>query len=176
MKTRTLICGLTLATLLAAALPAAPQEAGKNPLDQLAWMVGGKWQADGDKGPDGKPFHVEWTCRWGANQRTLDFTVRFLVNGKLIPVYNGLYAWNPATKKLIFVYTDNEGALTEGEAVMDGDRLEQDFHVTQADGTTQPFRSTIVRQGPDAYDWHVQSQKDGAWQEMFSLKYKRSRN
>jgi hypothetical protein len=176
MKTRGLLCSLMLVLMLAVALPAHSEVQAENPLDQLAWMVGGKWVAEGDKGPDGKPFHAEWSCNWGANHRTLEFTVWFRMDGKLLPAYNGLYAWDPGGKKLIFVYTDNEGALTEGEAVMSGDRLEQDFHITGIDGVARPFRSTIVRQGPDAYDWNVQRQKDGEWTVMFGLRYKRTRS
>ena len=139
-------------------------------------MVGGKWQADAAKGPDGKPFHAEWKCRWGANHRTLEFTVWFLTDGRLVPVYTGLYAWHPAKKKVIFVYTDNKGALTEGEVEMRGDRMEQDFHIIGADGVSRPFRSTIVRRGPDRYAWTVLTSKDGAWTPMFSLHYTRSRD
>jgi hypothetical protein len=174
MKTRTLICGLTLATFLAAAVPSRSQPPAENPLNQLAWMVGGKWQAAAAKGPDSKPFHAEWKCRWGANHRTLEFTVWFLADGHLTPVYEGLYAWHPAKKKLIFVYTDNHGALTEGEAVMSGNRLEQDFHIIGADGVSRPFRSTIIRRGQDTYDWSVLSNKNGSWTVMFTLQYKRS--
>jgi hypothetical protein len=176
MKIRRLLCALALVLMQVSAVPAQSQEQTENPLDQLAWMVGGKWVAEGDKGPDGKPFHAEWSCRWGANHRTLEFTVWFLTDGKLMPVYEGMYAWHPGKKKLIFVYSNNEGALTEGEAVMNGDRLEQDFHIAQIDGTVQPFRSTIVRQGADDYDWNVQRQKDGVWTVMFALKYRRTKS
>jgi hypothetical protein len=175
MKTRRILCAFALALLLTGAIPARAQAQSDNPLHPLAWMAGGTWRADAPQGPDGKPFHAEWKCRWGANHRTLDFTVWFLTDGKLVPVYNGLYAWHPGRKKLIFVYADNRGNLTEGEAVMNGERLQQDFHIVSADGVARPFRSIIVRQGPDAYDWHVQRKKDGAWTEMFALKYKRSR-
>jgi hypothetical protein len=174
MKTRTLICGLTLAAVLAAAVPSRSQQPAENPLNQLAWMVGGKWQAEAAKGPDGKPFHAEWKCRWGANHRTLEFTVWFRTDGRLTPVYEGIYAWHPAKKKLIFVYTDNHGALTEGEAVMSGNRLEQDFHIISSDGVSRPFRSTIVWRERDSYDWTVLTSKDGNWTAMFTLKYKRS--
>ena len=176
MKTRALVCAISLTLILAAAVPAKAQGPAGNPLNQLAWMVGGKWQADAAKGPDGKPFHAEWKCRWGANHRTLNFTVWFRTDGRLVPVYTGLYAWNPAKKKLIFVYTDNEGALTEGGVVVDGNRLEQYFHIIGTDGVSRPYRSTIMRRGQDSYDWNVQSQKDGAWIPMFTLQYKRSRD
>jgi len=66
--------------------------------------------------------------------------------------------------------------LTEGESVMRGDRMEQDFHIIGTDGVSRPFRSTIVRRGPDRYDWIVLTSKDGAWTPMFTLQYKRSRD
>lgn len=178
MNTRTLICTLTLVTILGGALPAKSQEpsAAENPLNQLAWMVGGKWKADGEKGPDGKPFHVEWSCKWADNERNLKFTTWFLIGGKLVPVYDGIYVWHPAKKKFAFVYTDNKGNLTEGEAVVSGDRLEHDFHIVGVDGVSRAFRSMIVRRGPDNYDWEVRGEKDGVWTEMFALKYKRSRS
>jgi len=160
--------GLSSAGLLAQAPPS-------NPLDQLAWLVGGKWVADGDKGPDGKPFHVESAIRWGDNGRVIQFTTRFREEGKMVPVYSGIYAWHPAKKKMVFLYTDNTGALTEGDAVMDGDRLEQEFSLVGSDGVARPFRSTVVRRGRDDYDWSVRREKDGAWTVMFALKYKRIR-
>ena len=178
MNTRVWVRALLLVILMGIAVPSRPQEqsAPENNLNQLAWMVGGKWKADGEKGPDGKPFHVEWSCKWGDNQRNLKFTTWFLIDGKLVPVYDGIYAWHAAKKKFVFLYTDNEGNLTEGEAVVNGDRLEHDFHIVGADGVARPFRSTIIRHGADDYDWNVQHEKDGAWTEMFALKYKRSRS
>ena len=175
MKTRTILCTLALVVTLGAAPAAQSQEQSDNPLNQLAWMVGGKWEANVDQGPNGKPFHAEWQAKWGANHRTLNFTVWFLTDGKLVPEYNGLYAWNPGKKKIIFVYADKEGNLTEGDAVMSGERLEQEFHIIGTDGTARPFRSTVVRNGADAYDWNVEHQKDGAWEQMFALKYTRTR-
>jgi len=178
MNTRALVRALLLVLLvgIAVLLRAEEQKPAENPLNQLAWMVGGKWQADGEKGPDGKPFHVEWSSKWADNQRNLKFTTWFLIGGKLVPVYDGIYAWHPAKKKFAFMYTDNEGNLTEGEAVVSGDRLEHDFHIVGTDGVSRPFRSTIIRRGPDDYDWEVRGEKEGVWTEMFGLKYKRSRN
>ncbi len=177
MKTRSLTGMLIFVALLAVSRPALTQEtaATQNPLDQLAWIVGGKWEANGEKGPDGKPFHVEMSCRWGENHRALQFTTWFAKDGKLVPVYNGVYAWHPAKRKIIFVYTDDEGNLTEGEAVMNGDHFEQDFQIVGVDGVSRPFHSTIVRRGTDDYDWDVQGLKGGAWTKMFGLQYHRSR-
>jgi hypothetical protein len=168
---------VTLAAILAGwagVLKAETAPAEPNPLESLAWMMGGKWTADGDKGPDGKPFHVEVKFNWTENHRGLKFTTWFLVGGKLVPVYEGLYAWHPVKKKFAFLYSDNEGNLTEGEAALIGDHLEQEFNIVSVKGTEKTFRSTIVHTAPDDYDWSVQRQnKDGAWVVMFGLKYKR---
>src|SRR5512146_46814 len=74
MKAQRLVCALALVLMFASAIPARAEEQAENPLNQLAWMMGGKWEANGEKGPNGKPFHVEWSCHWGANHRTLEFT------------------------------------------------------------------------------------------------------
>ncbi len=178
MKSRMTLRIVLTAVFLAAAVPgiAQTQPAADNPLNQLAWMTGGKWVADGERGPDGKPFHVESTIDWGDNGHVIKFTTRFREDGKLVPVYTGIYAWHPAKKAIVFLYTDNHGSLTEGEATMSGDRLEQQFQIIGADGIAKPFRSTIVRRGPDEYDWAVLRQKEGKWEEMFGLKYRRQQD
>jgi len=174
MRTRVVVSLLAVMTCLASALNSETQPATPNPIDQLSWMMGGRWTAEGDKGPDGKPFYVESKFSWAENHQALKFTTWFLTDGKLVPVYSGLYAWHPAKKKFKFLYTDDKGALTEGEATWSGNHLEQEFQIVGVDGTAHTLRSTIVRTGPDDYDWNVQHQdKSGAWVVIFGLKYRR---
>lgn len=174
MRIGVLVSVMAVLMGLAGSLKSQSPPAPQNPLDPLAWRIGGTWTADGDKGADGKPFHVESKFNWTENHRGLKFTTWFLINGKLAPVYDGLYAWHPAKKKFTFLYTDNEGSMTEGEATWNSDHLEQEFQIVGADGTAHIFRSTIVRTGPDDYDWNVRHQnKEGEWVVMFGLKYKR---
>ncbi len=171
---RTLLAAV-LMTLSAAAAAQTPP-AGTNPMEPLSWFVGGKWVAEGDKGPDGKPFHVESAMTWGENGRVLQFTTWFREDAKLVPVYSGIYAWNPARQRFSFLYTDNHGNMTHGEARVEDNHLEQEFEIVGPDGASRPFRSTIVRHGPDDYDWNVQGLKEGKWAVLFALKYKRVRD
>lgn len=174
MRFRVLIAVVAVLIGLARPLKPETQPAAPNPLDQLAWMIGGTWTAGGDKGPDGKPFHVECKLSWSENHCEIKFTTWFLIDGKLTPIYEGFYAWHPAKKKFTFLYTDNEGALTEGEATMTGDHLDMEFQIVEVSGTAHTLRSTIVRTGPDGYDWNVRGQnKDGEWFVIFGLKYQR---
>ena len=174
MRIRVLVCVLTALLGLAGALKSENPPPTANPIDQLAWLIGGRWTADGDKGPDGKPFHVEVNFRWAENHRGLMFTTWFLIDGKLVPVYEGLYAWHPAKKKFVFLYTDNEGNLTEGEAAWSDSHLEQEFQIVGSDGVAHTLRSTVARTGPDDYDWNVRRKdKEGTWAVIFGLKYHR---
>ena len=174
MRVRVFILGVAVLLGLAATIKSQSQPAAKNPMDSMAWMVGGTWTSDGEKGPDGKPFHVESKFNWTENHRGIKFTPWFLMDGKLVPVYEGLYAWHPLKKHFTFLYTDNEGNLTEGEATMSGDHLEQEFQIVNTNGTANTFRSAVVQTGADDYDWNVRHQnKAGEWVVMFGLKYKR---
>src|SRR5208283_4343869 len=133
MRRRVVVSLVVVLLGLAGPLRSQSQAADQNPLNQLAWMMGGKWTAEGDNGPDGKPFHVECKLNWTENHRGMKFTTWFLIDGKLVPVYEGMYAWHPVKKKFSFLYTDKEGNLTEGEATMTGDHLEQEFQIVGVD-------------------------------------------
>ncbi len=166
--------GFALTTMVVGPTAASEIATQSNPVEeQLGWIVGGKWVAEAKNGPNGTPLRVELVCRWGANHRVIEFATSFVSGGKPVPTYEGIYAWHPIKKKLAFWYADREGNLTDGEATMDGNRLLQEFRVSRVDGTSNEFRSTIERQGPDAYDWSVSGQKDGAWVVLVALKYKR---
>jgi hypothetical protein len=168
------LLGLTLTFMVVVPTAASGDAREENPLEQkLGWIVGGKWVAEARNGPDGKPLRVELVCRWGLNHRVIEFSTSFVSGGKATPTYDGIYVWHPIKKKLAFWYADREGNLTDGEATTDGNRLLQVFRVSKVDGTSKEFRSTIERQGLDAYDWSVSGQKDGAWVVLVALKYSR---
>ena len=109
--------------------------------------------------------------RLGANHQAIEFLTKF--NGQ--PHYNGFYAYNAATKTIGFYYTSSEGDLTIGTAVPDpdGKTLRQDFDLTDADGKVTHIRSTIVRDGDNAYWFTVFLQKNGEWSPEFKIHYER---
>jgi hypothetical protein len=49
--------------------------------------------------------------------------------------------------------------------------LRQEFDITKVDGTIQHVRSTIVRDGNDAYWFTVFLQKKGEWSPEFKIRY-----
>lgn len=155
---------------LAQSKPATTNSAN-SPLAPVAWLVGGTWVSDVKDPSDGTVTHVENHIGWAPNHQAIEFNTDF--NGK--PHYNGFYAYNPAAKTIGFYYTNSEGELTIGTATpdTDGKTLHQDFDIMHTDGRTGHIRSTVVRDGNDAYWFTVFMQKNGEWAEVFKIRYER---
>ncbi len=142
-----------------------------SPLEPVAWFVGGTWVSDVKDPGDGSVTHVENKIDWAPNHQAIEFFTKF--NGQ--PHYNGFYAYNPATKTIGFYYTNSEGELTIGTATPDSDgkTLHQDFDISHVDGRVSHVRSSIVRDGNDAYWFTVFLQKDSEWVQAFKIRYER---
>ena len=163
---------LSVLALDAAAQSQSPAKSTASPLDPVAWLVGGTWTSDVKDPQDGSVTHVENRITWAPNHQAIDFVTDF--NGK--PHYNGFYAYNPAAKTIGFYYTNSEGQLTIGTSTPDpeGKTLQQNFEVIQPDGKTGKVRSTLVRDGNDAYWFSVSMpNKEGDWAEVFKIRYER---
>ena len=166
-----LLLALILGSSLAAQSNTAPAPAAPDPLSAMAWFVGGTWTSDVKDTSDGTVTHVEERIRWSPNHQEIVFNVDF--NGK--PHYDGFYAFNPATKKIDFYYTSSEGELTIGTVTPDpdGKTFHQEFDIMHTNGTIGHLRSTLVRDGDNAYGFSVLMQKNGEWQQVFHIRYER---
>ncbi|MGA9567384.1 MAG: DUF1579 family protein, partial [Candidatus Korobacteraceae bacterium] len=94
-------------------------------------------------------------------------------NGK--PHYNGFYAYDAAKAAIRFYYTADNGDLTIGTATpdLDGKTLHQEFDIVHPSGKTDHVRSTVVRDGENAYLITVFVQQNGDWKQIFEITYKR---
>jgi uncharacterized protein DUF1579 len=167
-----LACLLVLMGSAFAQAQFAPNKPAESPLAPVSWLVGGTWTSDVKDPDNGSTTHVENHITWAPNHQAIQFVTDF--NGK--PHYNGFYAYDPAKKTINFYYTAENGQLTIGTATPDADgkTLHQEFDVVQPSGTTQHIRSTILRDGNDAYDFSVFMQdKAGEWAQVFKIRYER---
>ena len=150
----------------------APPKPAESPLVPVSWLVGGTWTSDVKDPDSGSVTHVENHITWAPNHQAIQFVTDF--NGT--PHYNGFYAFDPAKKTINFYYTAENGQLTIGTATPDADgkTLHQEFDIMSPDGKTGHVRSTIVRDGSDAYDFSVFVQdKAGEWTPVFKIRYER---
>ena len=150
--------------------PAAPAKE-QDPLAPLSWIIGGSWSTVVKDKDDAHPVHVVNRPTWAPNRRAIIFDVYF----DTTPHYYGFYAFNPATKNIDFYYTSSDGELTTGTASADpdGKTLWQEFDIRHTNGVTAHLRSSIVRDGDNAYWLTVFTQKDGQWAQAFRIRYER---
>ena len=150
---------------------AAAATASAERLSAMAWFAGGTWVSEVKDPSDGSVTKVEERIRWSPNHQALVFNVDF--DGK--PHYDGFYAYNPATKQIDFYYTSSAGELTIGTVTPDADgkTFHQEFDLMHVNGNTGHLRSTLVRDGENAYEFSVLVQKNGDWQQVFHIRYER---
>ncbi len=151
--------------------PTAPAKKAESPLAPVAWLTGGTWLSDVKDPQDGSMTHVENHITWAPNHQAIQFVTEF--NGK--PHYNGFYAYDAAKAAIRFYYTADNGDLTIGTVTpdLDGKTSHQEFDIMHANGQTDHVRSTVVRDGQDAYQFTVFVQQDGEWEQIFEITYKR---
>src|SRR6516162_871683 len=150
---------------------ASPAKTVDSPLAPVAWLVGGTWMTDVKDPQDGTVTHVENHITWAPNHQAIQFVTDF--NGK--PYYNGFYAYDPAKQSINFYYTSEAGQLTIGTSTPDADgkTLRQEFDVTQPSGVTNRIRSTVARDGNNAYVFTVFEPENGEWKQLLQIIYKR---
>lgn len=142
-----------------------------SPLEPVAWFVGGTWVADPKDPQTGKATHIDNRITWAPNHQAIEFLVKFDNEAH----YNGFYAYDAASKTIKFFYTSSDGALTVGTCTPEdgGKTLTQEFDITGRDGSVTHLRSSIVRDGDNAYHFTVFMMKNGAWSPELKVDYQR---
>jgi hypothetical protein len=170
---RPAIFALMIGVAVTAAAQSVPKAAtsAEDHFAPVTWLIGGTWTSDVKDPDSGTVTHVQNQVRWAPNHQAIEFVTEF--GGK--PHYNGFYAYDAASKSVRFYYTSSEGELTTGTAALDvdGKTLHQDFDIVHSNGSVGHLRSTIVRDGPDAYGFSVFMSKNGEWAKVFEIRYRR---
>jgi hypothetical protein len=65
-----------------------------DPLDPLAWTVGGQWVAHA-KTDDGGPLAIELNFTRAGHGKTINNQVVFMSKDKAVTQYQGTYWWHP---------------------------------------------------------------------------------
>ena len=92
------------------------------------------------------------------------------------PKYEGetIYAWDPATKAVVFRYLSNDGLFLNGTVEQHGDSLVFPSQYPDDKGHQTEVRSVWIRQGQSAYR-AMQFQRDGGvWKPALDVVYRRT--
>jgi hypothetical protein len=150
--------------------PEPPKQA--NPMDPLAWLVGGVWTADAAKLAPGM-LRIETQYVWSDNHRFLRFTTHFVSTQGTLRNYDGNMYWDPARKALRMWYLSASGEMTESLIALDGDRWQMDFAGTNFEDKPAQLRVIVDRKSSDLYHWSLSEKAGDLWKPLLGLDYAR---
>lgn len=166
----TLLVFAALNLLARAESPAAAKP--PSPCAPLEFLVGGVWVASVSE-PGQPSTTIELRVERNENQQGLRFRSEFVRGAKHDPYTNGLYAWNGAKKKLVIVYTDMTGSLTEGDLTQEGETLVHTLTATGPTGKIEPVQVRMTPIGSDVFTNEIYLSKNGAWEKFIAVRYER---
>src|SRR5207302_7149356 len=128
-----------------------PSASSEFSLAPIAFLAGGVWRAHLPPGPNGAKVEIELKADWSANHQAIRFDSTWMIEGKRKPYTSGIYCRNAAKKRIVFMYADAEGGLSEGAITIDNGVLVHDFTVAERTGTVSNVRCRLTANPPSAF-------------------------
>ncbi len=120
-------------------------------LEAIAFLTTHEWDAKLPDSPEGKKKKIHARFTWAQNE-AIRMTNQFVTDGKASPYIDGLYAWDPQQKVIVFWYVGAEGSLTKGTVKMEDGKLVHEFQEIQRDGATAEYVARVTPHGNEAWD------------------------
>ena len=143
----------------------------ESPYAGLESFIGGVWRADlpNPKGPS--EVHIDLSFSWALNHQGIRFDSEFVKGDKHKPYVSGIYAWNPALKKIVMTYTDSSGSLTEGTVAVADDVVTLSLEEAARDGSLTKVRVVELKEGTDKFINEISVEKDGVLEPVAKVIY-----
>lgn len=142
------------------------------PIQQLAWLQGGVWVADGTKlGPGLQK--IETRYQWSDNGAYLRFTTHFVFEKGVAKQYDGNMYWDAEKKALAIWYMSAAGEIIQGPMEWGGDVLKVTFRGQDFEGNIADMMVEVTKKSGDHYHWVVSEKNGAGWKQLGELDYLR---
>ena len=149
------MCALAWAgSAVLAADPAIPPNFGP-----LVFLTTHEWDGQLPDSPDGKKMKIHAVFTWAQNGQAIRISNQFVTDGKPMPYIDGLYAWDPRRRVLLFWYVDAKGSLYQGTVKPENGKLVHEFQESEPDGKTADFVARVTPQGDEGWDNEIFARK-----------------
>jgi hypothetical protein len=158
----------TIAVLYAHAQTFAPSAAA---LEPIAFLTAHEWDAKLPDSPEGKKKKIHARFTWAQNRQAIRISNEFVTDGKASPYIDGLYAWDPQQRVIVFWYVSAQGSLTKGRVKMEDGKLVHEFQETQPDGKTAEFVARVTPHGNEGWDNEIFARKANGLTPLVKVRY-----
>lgn len=166
-----LLSGLLVWPIFFAVAEESPAKAPSSPLAPLAFFTAHEWDAKLPDSPDGKKMSIHARFTWAENRQAIRISNQFIIDGKPTPYIDGVYAWHPEKRTIIFVYSNAEGGLYEGTVRVEDGKLVHEFQEVHPDGKIDPLLARVTPHGTESWDNAIFARKNGALTPLVQVQY-----
>jgi hypothetical protein len=128
-------------------------------LEPIAFLTTHEWDAKLPDSPEGKKKKIHARFTWAQNHQAIRISNELVTDGKASPYIEGLYAWDPQQRAIVFWYVDAKGSLSKGTVKMENGKLVHKFQETQPDGKTAEYVARVTPHGSEAWDNEIFARK-----------------
>jgi dipeptidyl aminopeptidase/acylaminoacyl peptidase len=128
-------------------------------LKPIAFLTTHEWDAKLPDSPDGKKIKIHARFSWAQNRQAIRVSNEFVTDGHGSPYIEGLYAWDPQQRVIVFCYVDAKGGLTKGTVKSEDGQLVHEFQETQPDGQTAQYVARVTPHKEEAWDNEIFARK-----------------
>jgi hypothetical protein len=121
-------------------------------LEPIAFLTTHEWDAELADSPEGKKKKIHARFTWAQNRQAIRISNELVTGGKASPYIDGLYAWDPQQRVIVFWYVDAKGSLTKGVVKMEDGKLVHEFQEIEPDGKTADYVARVTPHGNEGWD------------------------
>ena len=140
-------------------------------LEPIAFLTAHEWDAKLPDSPEGKKKKIHARFSWTQNRQAIRISNEFVTDGKASPYIDGLYAWDPQQRVIVFWYVSAEGSLTKGTVKMEDGKLVHEFQETQPDGKTAEYVARVTPHGDQSWDNEIFARKASGLTALVKVRY-----
>lgn len=114
-------------------------------------------------------IHAQFT--WSQNGQAIRISNQFVIDGKARPYLDGLYAWDPQQRAIVFWYVDAQGVLTKGKIKLEDGKLIHEFDQIAPDGKSAAYVAKVTPEGDQAWQNEIFERRGEELKQMVSVRY-----
>jgi hypothetical protein len=140
-------------------------------LEPIAFLTAHEWDAKLPDSPDGKKKKIHARFTWTQNRQAVRISNELVTDGRASPYIDGLYAWDPQQRVIVFWYVDAKGGLTKGTVKLEDGKLVHEFQETGPDGKTAEYVARVTPHGDQSWDNEIFARKANDLTLLVSVRY-----